>query len=76
MNWRRGWRRLWLLAAVGWLLGWGVYLAIYALRFGEATNDLLKIPVILFAPPAGLLAVGYATLWALRGFLPDDDSSA
>jgi hypothetical protein len=63
---------LWILAAVAWLLGWGVYLSIYALRFGEETNDLLKIPVILFAPPAGLLVVGYATGWALRGFLSND----
>ena len=72
-NWVRGLYRLWILATIAWILGWGVYLSIYTLRFG-ATNDLLKIPVILIAPPIALLAFGRAILWAFRGFVPDEKS--
>ncbi len=73
-NWVRGFSRLWILATIAWILGWGVYLSIYTLRFGEATNDLLKIPVILIGPPMALLAFGRATLWAFRGFVPEEKS--
>ena len=73
-NWAQGFYRLWILATIGWILAWGVYLSIYSLRFGETTNDLLKIPVILIGPPIGLLAFGRATLWAVRGFVPDEKS--
>ncbi len=74
LNWLRGLYRLWVLASIAWILGWGVYLSIYTLRFGEGTDDLLKIPVILIGPPMALLAFGRATLWAFRGFVPDEKS--
>jgi len=75
LNWRRGLYRLWLLASVAWILGWGVYLSIYTIQYGETTNDILKIPVILIGAPAALFAFGHATLWALRGFAPDEHLS-
>lgn len=71
LNWRRGLWRLWVLASSAWVLGWGVYLAIWAIRSGLATADLLAIPVLLFGPPFALLLFGLATNWAFRGFLPD-----
>ncbi len=74
LNWRRGWHRLWVLASIAWILGWGVYLSLYTIQFGEPTKDLPTIPVILLGPPAALLAFGRATHWAFRGFLPDDKS--
>ena len=70
-NWARGFYRLWVLATIGWVLAWGVYLSIYALRFGEETSDLPKIPVLLIGPPLALLAFGRVTVWAIRGFVPD-----
>jgi len=75
LNWRRGLYRLWVLASVAWILGWGVYLSIYTIQYGETTNDILKIPVILIGAPAALFAFGHATLWALRGFAPDEHLS-
>lgn len=72
LNWRRGLWRLWVLASSAWVLGWGVYLSIWALRSGFAhTGDLLAIPVLLFGPPIALLLFGLATSWAFKGFLPD-----
>src|SRR3974390_1668225 len=75
LNWRRGLYRLLFLASVAWILGWGGYLSICPIPYGEATNDILKIPVILIGAPAALFAFGHATLWALRGFAPDEHSS-
>lgn len=71
LNWRRGLWRLWVLASSAWLLGWGVYLSIWALRSGFETGDLLAIPVLLVGPPLALLVFGLATSWAFKGFLPD-----
>lgn len=71
LNWRRGLWRLWVLASSAWLLGWGVYLAIWAIRSGFETGDLLAIPVLLIGPPLALLVFGLATSWAFRGFRPD-----
>jgi hypothetical protein len=72
VNWRRGLWRLWVLASSAWVLGWSVYLSIWALRSGFAhTGDLLAIPVLLLGPPLALLVFGLATSWAFRGFLPD-----
>jgi hypothetical protein len=70
-NWRRGLWRLWVLASSAWLLGWGVYLTIWAIRSGFETSDLLAIPVLLVGPPLALLIFGLATSWAFKGFLPD-----
>jgi hypothetical protein len=72
-KWRRGMYRLWILASIAWMLGWGLYLSIYAIRFGEQLEDLLTIPVVLFGPPAALLVFAYATVWAFRGFLADQN---
>jgi hypothetical protein len=71
LNWRRGLWRLWVLASSAWLLGWGVYLSIWALRSGFEAGDLLAIPVLLVGPPLALLVFGLATSWAFKGFLPD-----
>lgn len=71
LNWRRGLWRMWVLASSAWLLGWGVYLTIWALRSGFETRDLLAMPVLLFGPPLALLVFGLATSWAFKGFLPD-----
>jgi CHASE2 domain-containing sensor protein len=71
LNWRRGLWRLWVLASSAWLLGWGVYLSIWAIRSGFETGDLLAIPVLLLGPPLALLVFGLATSWAFKGFLPD-----
>jgi len=71
-NWRRGLWRLWVLASSAWVLGWSVYLTIWALREGFShSGDLLAIPVLLFGPPIALMIFGLATNWAFRGFLPD-----
>jgi hypothetical protein len=64
-----------VLASSAWLLGWGVYLAIWAIRSGFETGDLLAIPVLLFGPPHALLVFGLATSWAFKGFLPDKPTS-
>jgi hypothetical protein len=60
-----------VLASSAWLLGWGVYLSISALRSGFETGDLLALPVLLLGPPLALLVFGLATSWAFKGFLPD-----
>lgn len=75
LNWRRGLWRMWVLASSAWLLGWGVYLTIWALRSGFETRDLLAMPVLLFGPPLALLIFGLATSWAFKGFLPDKPSA-
>jgi hypothetical protein len=71
--------RLWVLASSAWLLGWGVYLPISALRSGFEPGDLPAVPMLLFGPPLALLVFGIATSWAFKGFLPDktapDDQS-
>ena len=72
LNWRRGLWRMWVLASSAWVLGWSVYLTIWALRSGFShSGDLLAIPVLLFGPPIALLIFGLATNWAFKGFLPD-----
>ena len=70
VNWRRGSYRLWILASFAWILGWGVYLSIYAIQFGEGINQLRTLPVLLLAPPSAMLVFGWSCLWALRGFIP------
>lgn len=75
INWRRGLFRLWMLLSGAWVLGWGVYLAIWSIRTGAQTSgDLFAIPVLLLGPPAALLVFGHATAWALRGFVPESRS--
>lgn len=72
INWRRGLFRLWLLISGAWVLGWGVYLAIWAIRSGvKEPGDLFAIPVLLLGPPVALLVFGHATAWAFRGFNPE-----
>ena len=75
LNWRRGLWRLWVLASSAWVLGWSVYLTIWALRSGFShSGDLLAIPVLLFGPPVALMIFGIATNWAFRGFMPDEEA--
>jgi hypothetical protein len=69
INWRRGLYRLWILVSSAWVLGWGVYLAIWAIRTGaREAADLYAIPVLMLGPPLALLVFGHATAWAFRGF--------
>ena len=76
INWRRGLFRLWVLLSGSWMLGWGVYLAIWSIRFGaQSPGDLFAIPVLLLGPPLALLVFGHATAWAMRGFAPDKRSA-
>jgi hypothetical protein len=72
INWRRGLFRIWLLLSMAWVLGWSVYLMLYALQGGFDRNPgLFDLPVLLIGPPLALLAFGAAAIWALRGFKPD-----
>lgn len=75
INWRRGLYRLWILVSAAWVLGWGVYLAIWAIRTGaREASDLFAIPVLMLGPPLALLVFGHATAWAFRGFRQDPPS--
>lgn len=72
INWRRGLFRIWLLLSMAWVLGWSVYLMLYAIQGGFDRNPgLFDLPVLLIGPPLALLAVGAAAIWAFRGFKPD-----
>jgi hypothetical protein len=72
INWRRGLFRVWLLLSIAWVLGWAVYLMLYAIQGGFDHNaPLFDVPVLLLGPPAALFVFGAAAIWALRGFKPD-----
>ena len=76
VNWRRGLIRVWLLLSAAWIMGWAVYLILFAIRVGfETSREFLAIPVLLFGPPIALLLFGLAAGWAFRGFKPDDNDS-
>lgn len=76
VNWRRGLIRVWLLLSAAWIMGWAVYLILFAIRVGfENSREFLAIPVLLFGPPIALLLFGLAAGWAFRGFKPDDNDS-
>lgn len=71
INWRRGLFRIWLLMSMAWVLGWSVYLVLYAIQGGfDHGAPLFDLPVLLLGPPIALLAFGSAAIWALRGFKP------
>ena len=56
VNWRRGLTRVWLLLSAAWIMGWTVYLTLFAIRVGfQNYRDILAIPVLLFGPPIALL---------------------
>ena len=68
--------RVWLLLSAAWIMGWTVYLTLFAIRVGfENYRDILAIPVLLFGPPIALLLFGLAAGWAFRGFKPDENDS-
>jgi hypothetical protein len=76
VNWRRGLIRVWLLLSAAWIMGWAVYLILFAIRVGfQNFREFLAIPVLLFGPPIALLLFGLAAGWAFRGFKPDDSDS-
>ena len=76
LNWRRGLIRIWLLLSAAWIMGWVVYLTIFAIQSGIKTLAISsRFPVLLFGPPIALLLFGLAAGWAFRGFKPDDDDS-
>jgi hypothetical protein len=76
VNWRRGLIRVWLLLSAAWIMGWAVYLILFAIRVGfQNSRDFLAIPVLLFGPPIALLLFGLAAGWAFRGFKPDENDS-
>jgi hypothetical protein len=71
INWRRGLFRIWLLISMAWVLGWSVYLMLYAIQGGfDQGARVYELPVLLLGPPVALLAFGSAAIWALRGFKP------
>ena len=76
INLRRGLFRVWLLFSVAWLLGWGVYLAMYGIRVGfKNTGDILELPILLLGPPVALLLFGLMTGWAFKGFVANGGQS-
>jgi len=76
VNWRRGLFRVWLLAAVAWVMSWLIYLIVDMIRTGFRASDMLVVPILLFGPPLALLIFGTAAGWAFRGFKVEPDSSA
>jgi hypothetical protein len=76
VNWRRGLIRVWLLLSAAWIMGWAVYLILFAIQVGfKNSHDFFAIPVLLFGPPIALFLFGLAAGWAFRGFKPDEDDS-
>ena len=72
IDWRRGFFRVWLLLSAAWIMGWVIYLALYAIEGGFRTSgDFLAIPVVFLGPPIALFVFGMATAWAFRGFRTD-----
>jgi hypothetical protein len=71
VNWRRGLFRVWLLLSAAWIMGYGVFLILNAMRGGfQSSGDLLSGLVLLIGPPIALLLFGLMAGWALRGFRP------
>jgi hypothetical protein len=68
VNWRRGLFRIWILISGAWIMGWLIYFVIELIAGYWSSRDLLTIPVVLFGPPAAILIMGIATIWAFRGF--------
>jgi len=51
-------------------MGWAIYLILSVLAQAFKTaEDYLAIPVVFFGPPIALLFCGWATGWAIRGFM-------
>src|SRR5215470_18634348 len=74
LNWRRGFFRIWLLVSAAWIMGWAIYLALYAIQDGfKSTGEILMMPVLFLGPPVALFLFGVATAWAFRGFLVESD---
>jgi hypothetical protein len=72
LNWHRGFFRVWLLVSAGWVMGWAIYLAMFAVQDGMKTmGDFLEIPIVLLGPPIALWLFGLAAGWAFRGFAPE-----
>jgi hypothetical protein len=67
VNWRRGFFRLWVVAALGWAILWLV-IAYFGADRGNVGGFLVAGAVMAFIPPLVLLAVGAALAWALRSF--------
>ena len=80
-NWRRGLVRLWLLASLVWA-GYWLYKLQLACAFWYAPwcaaptrvdwpNDdmALGLALVLLSGPLLMLAAGFGTIWAIRGFL-------
>ena len=77
MNWSRGLFRLWVLFAALWVAGCGLYsIAYFSSPFwvsADVGRALLLTQITAFVgmaviPPAMLFAIGFALLWAARGF--------
>jgi hypothetical protein len=74
LNWRRGFFRVWLLVSAAWIMGWAIYLALYAIQGGfKSVGEILVMPILFLGPPLALFLFGLATAWAFRGFVVDDD---
>ncbi len=77
LNWRRGFFRIWLLLSAAWIMGWSIYLLMFAIQEGMKTpGDVMVIPIVLFGPPVALLLFGLAAGWAFRGFKADEGPPA
>jgi hypothetical protein len=66
INWRRGFFRIWLLLSAAWIMGWALYLILFALQDGFAKiGDFLMIPVVFFGPPVAIFLLGMSRREAL-----------
>jgi hypothetical protein len=49
-------------------MGWLIYFIIYLIAGNWSGRDVVAFPIVLFGPPAAILIMGIATIWAFRGF--------
>jgi hypothetical protein len=77
MNWARGLFRLWLVASVLWIFAWIVLgwstLGCFLLHPGpwcdyDDSRNLIGLAAIGLGTPVFLFFLGWALLWAFRGF--------
>ena len=69
LNWKRGLLRLWAVAAVLWVLSFGLWaLFMSGFKFNLDFGEFVGLLMILSIPPLILLALGYIGLWVGRGF--------